>query len=103
MGNIIRGTTPTFTLTVPEAVDLTAAQNVYATFRQGAKVCTKSGDEITVSEHQVDIYLDQGETLAFTVGEVEIQLNWTFAGGQRAASTITKVTFDENLLRRVIE
>lgn len=100
---IIRGTTPTFTLTVPETVDLTTAGNVYATFRQGTTTRTKSGDDLDVSAHQVDVYLDQSETLAFTTGDVEIQLNWTFAGGRRAASTITKVTFDENLLRRVVE
>lgn len=100
---IIRGTTPTFTLTVPETVDLTAANNVYATFRQGANVITKSGGNLSVSEHTVDVYLSQDETLSFTVGEVEIQLNWTFAGGQRAASTIETITLDENLLRRVVE
>lgn len=36
-----QGTTPTFTLTVPETVDLTTAHNVYVTFAQGHKKLTK--------------------------------------------------------------
>lgn len=100
---IIRGTTPTFTLTVSDAVDLSTAQGVYATFRQGADVITKSGDDIVVSAHSVDVYLTQAETLLFETGTVDIQLNWTFANGERAASTISSVAWDENLLRRVVE
>lgn len=100
---IIRGTTPTFTLTVPNTVDLTTAENVYATFRQGDKKTTKSGDDIVVSAHSVDVYLDQTESLMFAPGAVEIQLNWTFADGTRAASTIATATWDDNLVKRVLE
>lgn len=41
---MIRGTTPTFKLLLnDEEVDLTAAANIYATFKQGSVLITKTG------------------------------------------------------------
>ena len=100
---ISRGTTPTFTLTLPETVDLSEAQNVYATFRSVHATVTKTGADLDVTEHTVDIYMDQEETLKFGVGTVEVQLNWTYPGGQRMASTIEQIKLSSNLLERVVE
>lgn len=98
---MIRGTTPTFSLKIrDESVDLTEALNVYVTFTQLSKVLTKSGEDLVVTPHQVDVYLSQAETLEFTVGDVEVQLNYTYAGGQRAASRIAMIRIDKNLIGR---
>lgn len=101
---MIRGTTPTFSLKIrDESVDLTEALNVYATFTQLSKVITKTGEDLVVSPQQVDVYLSQEETLQFTTGDVEVQLNYTYAGGQRAASRTALIRVDKNLIGRVLE
>lgn len=99
---IIQGVTPTFTLTVPETVDLTAAHNVYATFTQGRMVLTKTGEAITVSEHAVDVYLSQEESLKFSKGRVCIEMNWTFLDGSRGATDKWYAEWDDNLLPEVL-
>lgn len=101
--SIARGTTPTFTLTFSdEELDLTEASNVYVTFKKNSKSLTKTGEDITVSAKQIEVYLDQKETLMFQTGEVKVQANWVMADGQRACSTVTNVLLSEQLLDRVI-
>ena len=101
---MIRGTTPTFQLKlISDSVDLTLAENVYATFKQKGKPITKTDDEIEVSATQVDVYLSQEETLSFCHGMVDIQLNWTYEDGQRACSKIVTILANRNLLERVLE
>ena len=101
---MIRGTTPTFTLTLADdTVDLTQAVNVYATFKQGAVVITKTGADLEVSEHSVDVYLDQSETLKFAPGNLQIQLNWTYAQGRRACTNIVSIGIDKNLIGSVLQ
>lgn len=100
----MQGTTPTFVLTLPDTVDLTEAQNVYVTFTQGSQnTLTKTGDDLAVSEHQIEIYMLQKDTLRFRDGTVMIQANWTYSGGQRAATDVVKIEWDENLLKKVVE
>ena len=102
--SIPRGTTPTFTLTFTEqGLDLTRANNVYVTFERGGRNLTKSGSNLVIQEKSIQVYLDQRETLQFTEGQVEIQVNWTGANGNRVASDIKTVDFSKQLLRRVIE
>lgn len=60
--SIPRGVTPTFTLTFTDNIDLTQAEHVYVTF-VGGKAITKSDDDLTVAERQIDVYLTQEETL----------------------------------------
>lgn len=98
-----RGTTPTFILTVPDTCDLTQCSNVYVTFKQpNGIVITKSGNDIDIMPHEVDVYLDQAETLMFAAGSVNVQLNFVFPGGQRACSDIAKISIRENLLPEVL-
>lgn len=101
-----KGTTPTFTLTLPEEVDLTTAQNVYVTFEKGKKELRKTGDDLVVTAHQVEVYLSQEETLSFPSGDVALQLNWTYQDGgmiKRAASNIVSVSMKTNLEDRVLD
>lgn len=100
----MQGTTPTFVLTLPDTVDLTEAQNVYVTFNQGSQnSLTKTGNDIVVSAHQVDVYMAQKDTLQFRNGTVLIQMNWTFSGGQRAATNVVSLDWDANLLKKVVK
>ena len=100
----MQGTTPTFVLTLPDTVDLTEAENIYVTFSQGSQnSITKSGDDLAVFAHQVDVYMTQKDTLQFRDGIVLIQMNWTFSGGQRAATDVVKIEWDENLLKKVVQ
>ena len=103
---MVRYTTPTFTLTVSSSVDLTAASNVYATFAAGSNVLlTKTGVDLDVSEHQVDVFLTQEESALFRPGVIQIQLNWTYQVGsivKRACSDIATINVKPNLLKGVV-
>lgn len=96
-----KGITPTFTLTLPEDIDLGMATNVYVTFgRRGKKILEKSGADLAVDENEIGVFLSQEETLALPTGEVQIQVNWTYqeAGTTvRAASDIATTWWQPNL------
>lgn len=101
-----KGITPTFTLTLPEDIDLSTASNVYATFvsKDGVSM-TKSGDDLSVDKNTISVLLTQAETLSFPRGEVSVQVNWTYQEEdvtKRACSTIATVTWTDNLLNEVI-
>ena len=102
--SMVRYTTPTFTLTLPDTVDLTLASNVYVTFAKTniGVVVTKTGDALEISAHQVDVYLNQEETGSFSTGAVKIQINWTYANGERACTDIATVDITPNLLDEVV-
>lgn len=100
--SVPKGTTPTFVLTF-EDIDLTTAAHVYVTFKGAGGTVTKSDDDLTVTETMISVYLSQAETLALSKGAVAIQANWTFDGGDRAASEIVNYSLSENLLPKVVE
>lgn len=96
---MIRGTTPTFQLKLADdTVDLTQANNVYATFKQESNTITKTGADIEVTANQVDVYFTQSETLSFKAGTMYCQLNWTYSDGQRACSNIISIAVGKNLV-----
>lgn len=100
---MIRGTTPTFELKITDVtVDLTQATNVYATFAQWGKTITKTGNDIDVTAQQVDVYFSQADSLSFSSGTIEVQINWTYTDGSRAATNIIKVVIGDNLLPEVL-
>lgn len=106
-----RGTTPTYTFTLPDDVDLTQATKVYVTFSTDDKsekelaTWTNADDAVTVSEHSVELYLTQEETLALPDGKIKVQLNWLYNEGsltKRAASKKTTIKTERNLLDEVL-
>lgn len=102
---MVKYTTPTFSLTVSTSVDLTDATNIYATFIAPGVNITKTGTDLDVSEHQVDVFFTQDETAKFPVGSMRIQLNWTYQEGsiaKRACSEIATVNVTPNLLDEVV-
>ena len=100
--SIVRGTTPTFVLEFPNTVDLTAADNVYVTFGKNNLVITKSTADLDIEPHSISVHLSQEETLQFGVGNLEIQANWVFANGRRAASEVSTYAITKQLLAEVI-
>ena len=96
-------TTPTFTLTfTQQGLDLTAAHNVYVTFKCGGYTLTKTGNDLTVAEKSIGVHLTQKETARFAKF-IKIQANWTTQNGDRAASNVVDYQIDEQLLTAVIE
>lgn len=96
---MIQYTTPTFVLTLPEGVDLSLADEIIFSLRQG---CLSIDKVVTVDGQEVDVYLSQEETGQLKVGACEIQLNWKYSNGERACSKIKKIAIGNNLLKEVI-
>lgn len=98
-----RATTPTLTLTMPQGFSFDDAEHVYVTVRQGPTSLTKNEDALYIENNTVEVYLEQTETLAFSAGSVMIQLNVTYAGGQRFCTDIVRVNVKDNLIPEVLE
>lgn len=101
--SIARGTTPTFELSFPNTVNLNDASNIYVTFSKNNIRITKSGSEIQNSQRVITVMLSQEDTLKLGTGMVEIQANWTYGDGLRAASNIVPYEFTRQLLTEVLE
>ena len=103
---MIIGTTPTFILSIPEdsGSDLTKANQIYFTIRQGSIIYTKTGEDITiVDKNTITVSLTQEETLSFKyLVDAEIQLNW-IENNKRYATKTRKIPLDKNLIKEVIE
>ena len=101
---ITRYSTPSITLTfTDEHLDLTQAHNVYVTFSEGdVELFTKTGDDLTIGEKTIGIYLHQEDTAKFRKS-VEIQANWTGNDGYRQPSKAVVIPVTKNLLDRVVE
>lgn len=104
---MIRGTTPTITITIrnPGELNLTQAEAVYVTVRQGKHSVTKTGDALVVETAAVSFWLTQEESLDFREGRAEAQINWTYQGTdgvKREATKWTAIMIDRQLLERVV-
>lgn len=102
-----RGTTPTYTFTLPESINLTDATDVYVTFSKPDEtvILTKTGNDVSITEHTAEVYLTQEETLSFPIGQIVIQLNWIYTEGslrKRACSKKLRIKSEKNLLEEVL-
>ena len=98
-----RYTTPTFTLTFTEqTLDLTHAEKVFVTFQGNGVNFTKDGEDLSVEEKKIDVFLSQEESGSLPDGPVRVQANWMNPDGRRYASTIATVMVSPNLLKKVI-
>lgn len=101
---MIIGTTPTFTLTLPNTINLGDAEHVKFTIEQFGQVISKNETEMTINQNVVTVKLDQEDTISFGEGlEAKIQLNWTYSDGGRAATKKKTIPMEENLYKDVIE
>ena len=92
------GTTPTFTFTFTEqGLDLTQANNVYVTFRQGNTLLEKETADLTIAEKSVAVTLRQADTYKLEPGQMLMQVNWVYPDGSRAASEVVSCSIGDNL------
>lgn len=97
-------TTPTFVFIFTEQdLDLTQARNVYVTFSGPGYELTKTGNDLTVEQKSISVWLSQNETSRMKIGAIEIQANWTTPNGNRAAGDVVTVEISKQLLRKVVE
>lgn len=93
-----RGTTPT--ITIQTDIDLTE-YSVWVTFEQGTVqkdfIPTKSADG-----KELEVTLTQEDTLAFSKGDVKIQIRAVDEGGTAIASNIMTAKVNELLKEGVI-
>lgn len=105
---MIRGTTPTITINISngDELDLTTAEDLYVTLRQGQRIITKKYD-ITVDAQSVTFCLTQREAFSLKEGQAEVQINWTYTDAddntkRRAATQIKQIQIRRQLLDEVI-
>lgn len=85
---MIRGTTPTVTLTVPN-VDLSDMKHVYITFSQlGRELFTKTeeSDEVQLSDSTAKVKLTEKETLRMKCAPLYVQIRYSSELGAKGAT-----------------
>ena len=85
----------------------TVSGDVYVTFANKARNVTLTIDSPTVTTDAhgstVEVHLTQAQTGMFWYGEeVAVQVNW-LASGERYATEIANVRWNENLIKEVME
>ena len=116
MSSIIRGTTPTFTMRIPNA-NLLDAESVYVTVKQVNTTITKTGSDVEVQSivgdndevtgSMVMCWLTERESLKLQEGvDALIQVNWTYLHNgrnvKRAATKSKIIEIDKQLLNGAI-
>lgn len=103
---MIKATTPTITLTLPDNIDLTSADAIYVTFSQFDVTLTKTlGEDVElISPYVIAVTLTQEESLMFVATNypVNVQVNW-MVNGTRIATEIGQLILSPNLIPEVIE
>ena len=84
-----RGTTPTYSFTLPAGMKLRDFTAAYLTFSQsGHTVLEKTINELEATEKGFRFFLSQADTLCFKPGPVYIQLRARTLDGTAVASDI---------------
>ena len=105
---MIRGTTPTLTLTVDDTgTDFQYADSVYVTIKQGDNIITKTGTDLSVSGQSVSCWLTETESLSLKENaEAFVQVNWTYTEGggtvKRAATNVQSIHIGYQLMSEEI-
>ena len=106
---MIQGTTPAVTLSIPNGgdLDLTGADSVFVTVKQGFRTVTKQGEDLEIRPQEVTFRLTQEESLGFTEGRAEVQLNWLSADAgdglpSRGATKVKEIEIGRQLLTEVV-
>ena len=94
-----RGTTPTLTLLI-HGIDVSDMGTIFVTFEQGSKEVTKTGEDISVDteNNAITIAFSQEDTLAFGVGNIDVQIRALLKDGETAIASKIKRTSMERIL-----
>lgn len=93
-----KGTTPTFIFSFTD-FDPTTAEKIIVSFSNGLEV---TEEDLDVTSDSISLWLDQAQTLAMPNGNVNVQINFLFADGQRVASNVQTVVWNRNLHNEVM-
>ena len=106
---MIRGTTPTFRLTISGDVDLYEANHIWITIRQPCVELQLIDEDIElVSAKVIDCWLTQEQSLQLAENaKAKLQVNWTYppdtAGVvKRAATRVKEILVSEQLIGRAL-
>lgn len=77
MAEIYQGSTPTITSTLPQGIDLDNTIDVYVSFAKGKKEVLTVKDPV-IDGNTVKVTLTQEQSLSLPLGDVLMQLNWTY-------------------------
>lgn len=106
---MIRGTTPTFRLTISGDVDLTEAEHIFITIRQPCvDIQLTEADCELVSAKVISCWLTQEQSLKLSENaHAKLQVNWTYppdsAGAvKRAATRVKNIIVSEQLIGRAL-
>lgn len=97
-------TTPTVQLRI---AGVTVSGDAYVTFSNRARNISVTVENPTITTDQegstVEVHLTQAQTGKFEYGEdVSVQVNWINAG-ERYATEVATVPWNENLIKEVLE
>lgn len=71
---IARGSTFSFTLSLPEEMDISDAKQVWVTFTQnGIEKINKALSDVSIDVNKITVSLTQNDTLKFHTGSAEMQ------------------------------
>ena len=98
-----RGTTPTVKIAV-KGCNLEDFDSIYVTFKQGATIIDKTGDDLEIQDNSISILLSQEDTLKFDsfCKVVEVQMRAVNDAGVAIASNIRQIPIDAILKEGVI-
>lgn len=101
--SILRGTTPTITLVLPEEVDLSGASAAYLSFGQmGEEKFSIPLERLTLAANTCTASLSQAQTLSLSSSsQTKIQLRWVKAGvayGTKIISVPTEAVIKEGVI-----
>ena len=102
MATILRGTTPTFTFTLPFEADTLDA--FWVSFRQSKTEMNKEKGNPGVTQNlkAITVTLSQEETLQFAAGKCQIQIRGRDKTGKAIASNIMSIEVADVLRSGVI-
>lgn len=101
--SVLRGTTPTVILVMPETVDVSGASSAYLSFGQlGKEVFSIPLARLTLSDNTCTATLTQAETLSLSSDQqTKIQLRWVKEGvayGTKKVSVPTEGIIKEGVI-----
>lgn len=105
--SLYRGTTPTYTITFPNDVDMTLASDVTVSLGNSSKntLIEKKGSELVIDQHTVSFDLSQEESLIFRQNFFLGQVNWLYYDGpkvRRACSNVFTIPVEDNMKDEVM-
>lgn len=98
-----KGTTPTIIFSFSD-FDPTTAAKVIVTFSNGGRqpFLEVETEDLEITASTISLWLSQEQSLQMPAGNVNVQINFLFEDGQRAATNIQSIPWTPNLHSEVM-